>query len=52
MNEFPASEELMKFFTNLIEIKSMIKEELDKTQDPFLATLYEKLDATFKVNNG
>lgn len=51
MQKFDASPELMKFFENLIEIKNLIKEKLESSNDDFLRMIMEKFDATLKVSD-
>lgn len=51
MEKFEASPDLMKFFDNLHNIKKMIQNQIEITNDPFLIEVMAKFDATFKVKD-
>lgn len=46
--EQQASDNMKKFFENLLEIKQFVLEQYQKKDDPILHEIYIKLDAVIK----
>lgn len=49
LEEHKASEEMKKFFENLLEIKAFVKTKHEETNDPTLKEIYERLDKVIKI---
>jgi len=45
-----ASEYMMKFFNNLLEIKEFVRQKSEESQDPILKEVFQKLDKVIKEN--
>jgi hypothetical protein len=43
-----ADPDLMKFFSNLLELKRFVLDKLEEKSDPVLREIYEKLDSIIK----
>lgn len=48
MQETQDHERMMLFFKKLIDVKNYVKKEADKSKNPILNTIYEKLDEIIK----
>ena len=45
---YQADERMQKFFNKLLDLKSFVKTQSDKSKDPILRQIYEKLDEIIK----
>jgi len=43
-----ADENMKNFFTKLLDLKSFVKEVAEKSRDPLLIEIYDKLDQIIK----
>lgn len=46
--EHQASENMKKFFENLLEIKDFVKKKYDESKDKTIKEIYEKFDKVIK----
>ena len=48
MEKHKASENMQKFFANLLEVKEFVKKKAAEKKDPVLNEIYQKLDKVIK----